>query len=677
MSFFTESNKDAKSIGVEQASAGPVVGFFKGFEYAYQAQTRAAAVYGIQAAMWDEEDQQVQAMRRAGIEDVPVLTPGQSDFWQGLVNPGNEYLDAARFYENGGDPAVADQLSSFDKRIEDLRAKYPDLGLQTSREMWDTVRSKAQAAEANTTTARNDFGGAVGGFLGGTIAALNPNTDPWNFATLPVGGAGRNVLTRVLGQGLAQGVIESINQFTGVSEQRGLLGLDNSLADAATRVGGAAIGGALVQGAGELFSFGVKRMFRSRPADPVPDLPPPVREAPPAPVTVPQGVVPADPAIAARSLVSDPARYAAFLHEYSPYSGTRAGKARTVLDLDYTASRLDDWTNVERPWELPPRTDTAPPQPGNFVKLPDLKENVARANVDMIARRVDPDTFRKYDVLADEKRAYKIRLDQEAAARPKLVESNAELARIGDDIARVDDKIARAGAMKAKKLRTQKAELVAERDALMQTMNEGDTSNMAAMRAAMMRVDERMRDLAPLVSRAYARAKSKWDVNSSEHEAVIAMIREGRKDIQQNADFVDAAQNYARTIVDEVPILARAPEVAATLKKDADAIDTMSAIIAKDAEVLEESVERMRASLPRLLEPVDAKAELEPEALAPDEIKVEGYDKPLHLDRDTIDVPVEDGEGTRTLTLRQFLTEQLEREEDLAAVTSCSIPKIL
>jgi hypothetical protein len=675
MSIFSEANKDAMSVAPEQAARSPTVGFFKGFELAYEAQTRTAASYGIQSAMWDEEDRQVQAMRKAGVEDVPVLTPGQSDFWQWIINPGNEYVDAARFYEDGGDPAVADQLGTFDKRIEDLRAKYPQLELKTSRELWDTVRNRAQEAEKGAYGARNDFGGAIGGFIGGTIGALNPNTDPWNFATLPLGGGGKTVLGRIAGQGAAQGAIEMLNQFTGVQEQRRLLGLDSGFGDAAMRVGGAIVGGAAVQSVGEIFGAGVRRMFGRTPGDLAPEIAPTPRRALPAAETVPQGVVPARPDLQASVLTQRPQALIDFLHEVSPFGTSRQAKARTVLDLDYVASRLNDWSEPVRPWEIPPKTDTLPiAARGDMVALPLLEGVVARSNIDAIARRVDPDTFRQFDALTSEKQAYLIWLRQEAANRPRLVENNRALLDVGDEITRIDDQIARVGAMKAKKLRAKKAELVAQRDSLLDELNKGDTSNMSAMRQAMMSVDERMRDLAPQVSRAYARAQNKWDVNKADHEAIVAMMRDGRTDFQSAGDFVDRAEVVGRSLVDEVPMLARAtPEEAAIA---GDAADTMAAVMKRDAVVMDEATERMRASLNTLLDP-ERKVLNAEDGRPLDEITIEGYDTPLHLDRDTIDVPVEDGEGTRKLTVRQFLTEQLEREEDLAAITSCSIPKIL
>ena len=669
MSFLSEASKDATSVAPKQASTGPRVGFLKSWAVAWEEQTRAAAMYGIENQMWQLDNEQTRAMRNAGIEDVPILSPDSIGFWaDNMPGPAagvERYLDVARYYVDGGEPGFATELQEYDQRINDLREKYPDLNLQTSREMWERVQSEAQRYEQQAISNRRTLGGEVGAFIGGSLASLNPNTDPLNFITLGVGGIGKSVVGRIATQAGAQGVIEGINQITGVQEQRRLLGVDYGLGDAVSRVAGAAIGGAAIQGVGEAVGFGLRRWFRSTPNDVAQPPTPEVLNRPSLPDTslVPPRAIPADENLAAAKLTRQPETYVDYLHEQSPLSVTRAGRARTVLDLDYMTTRLDEWGG-ERPWEIAPKTDTAITTPrGDFTAMPDMTRFVEKAQIDEIARRVDPDTFRRYDELAQRKQTYRRWLDELAETRDADIQTRIDAvdAKIYELAAKADE----TGGKRAAKLRKDIAALEAEKAQIVQESAARETPDMARVRRSLMQADIKMRDLAPLVSRAYSRARNKWTNTAADREAVMQMMREGRTDLRADPQAQRIAdslpETVPQTLADRAPILQQADRVSGKVAKDADAGDIAQAIVAENLKVLDDALTTYRASLDGLIGTEKN-----------GEITLANGQK-LNLDRDRLFVPNDEGTGAREVSVRQLLEENKMDEYELEAVTTCSL----
>lgn len=665
MSIWSEANDDAKTVTPDAAAVGRRVGFLDAFETAYQTQVRGSAMYGIEKAFYEAEAEQVASLRGAGVEDVPHISDDAFGFFGSGAFSG-DYMDAARFYQDGGDPELAQRLEAYDKKIDEYRTKFPELRLRSSSEMWDDIRSTAQQYEQRAATERNTWGGTVGGLVGGMVGSLNVESDPFNFATIPLGVLGKTVAGRIGGQAAGQGAIEAVNQFTGVQEQRRLLGLAHGAADAWTRIGGAAVGGALLQGAGEGLAAAGRRFFRNAPHDPAPSFTTEPAKPLPDASEVPDGAIPADPALAAAKLVQRPQTYMEYLQEVSPWSVSRAGKARTVLDVDNVRAQLDDWGGPDAAFTKP---DTAITLPKNdFVAPSNIFDRVAAntTHVDDIARKMDPETFRVYDKLADENATYRRWLAELEPARDTKIDS--ELSSLNDRIDVLNDKMARAGGMKRKTYMKELTALKAERDGMKSEALAVDTPDMARVRERLMRNDEKMRDMAPVVSRAYARARNKWDNTASERAEVQKMIREGRKSVG-NTPEENPLASMPKSLYDKAPILKQAHKVEATLSKDADAADVAMAIIAENAKQMDEVLERYRTSIGKLVG--DAVDEKTGEKITT--INVDGVKRPLNLDSDKITVPTADGTGTREISIRQLLDEQNELEADLKAVSSCSI----
>lgn len=670
MSFFNEANEDATTVAPEAAATGPRVGFLESFAVGYQEQVRASAMYGIEDQMWRLDAEQTEALRKAGIENIPQLSPESfgmlAENLPGPPNDPGDYLNTARYFEDGGTPEFASKLDEYDKRIGELREKYPNLNLRTSREMWENVKGAAKEAEGRAVNDRRTMGGSVGGFLGAAVGGMNPNTDPLNFLTTPIGGAGKTILMRVAGQAGAQGLIEGVNQITGVQEQRRLLGLEYGIGDAVTRVAGATVGGAALQGVGEGVAFGLRRWFKSGPTDMAPPPTPEALNRPALPDTsaVPPHAIPADENLAAAKLTRAPETYIDYLHEQSPLSVTRGGRARTVLDLDYMTTRLDDW-NGEAPWQVAPKTDTAITLPRSDFIAPDAQRFAERAQVNDLARRVDPETFQKYDALAQRKETYNRWLDELGDTRDANLQ--ARIDELDTRIYTMAEKADAATGKRAAKVRKDVQALQAEKEAFIaDAATQGkETPDMARVRRALMKDDEKMRDLAPLVSRAYARANQKWANTDADRKAVLDMIRQGRRELPVDETMgrvVDSVS--AMALVDRAPILRQVDKVAGTLKADADAGDVAQAIVAANMKVMDEAVEQYRASLDGLIK-TDPNGEIE----------INGSRVKLNLDKDTIFVPNEEGTGGREITIRQLLEENKMDEYELEAVSSCSLRK--
>lgn len=669
LSFFDQANPDADAVTPAQVTTGSTVGtIVDGFKMAWDATVKDSSTFGIQEAMRNKDDAQVQAMKAAGIEDVPSLSRQSDDPMRLFTDFGQDYLDTAKFYEQGGDPAMADRLTAYDTKIKDLQTKFPQLNLQNSQQMWDSTRQDAIDAETQQATRHTNLAGAAGEFLGGLAGGMNPNTSPLNFATLPFGGVGKSVVARIGEQALVQGGAQTLDEFngiTGVGEQRKLLGLEDDGAQGSLeRIGQAALGGALAQGVGEVAALGIRRVFRSTPSEPVPDVAPESKEALPDPSNVPPGVVPADPAMGAAALVQVPQRIVDYFHEESPWSTNRAGRARTAIDLDYMKTKLDAWDG-SKPWEIAPDTNTAAPPnvQSDFTAPPAWKDVSKQADINATMRRIDPDTMGQWDQAADEKKTAQIQLTMAAQDRDATVaaQQTSKIQAITDDIARLDAKIANVGAMKAKWLRGQRDDLVTQRDTAMQETTQTDSPSMAVVRQRVMAADEKMRDLAPLVTRAKVKAQGKWEANEADHEAVVQAMRDGRKDLPDTSGAAPALNGL--TLPEKVPLLQRVPEFEAkgAIPKDADAIDAARIITADDVKTYSDATEAARARLSSIL-----KEDGEPE------ISVAGYGEKLHLDNDRMHVEQADG-SIKEMSLREALQSQLDSEEDLKAVSSCSI----
>lgn len=140
----------------------------------------------------------------------------------GTVSPESVWRDVQRYRAQG--------------RFKELPATLEEFETQ-----WRAKR-RAEIERAEDTASR---GNGVAGFIGGVAGAL---TDPVNIYTLPVGGFGRTVTTRILTEGLVNMGVE-LSQQPGVQRQREELGRrDLTLEEGALNVVLAGVGASAIRG---------------------------------------------------------------------------------------------------------------------------------------------------------------------------------------------------------------------------------------------------------------------------------------------------------------------------------------------------------------------------------------------------------------------------------------------
>lgn len=642
-------NEDSVVKASDPLSYGKRVGFMEGMSTAYDA--------GIYETTNKSEEiaeyyyQQNKKLRELGEENIPDVN------FFGLEDGHVNYRDLESYY-SGKDPFYQSQeefdrgfkrVQQYDEHVEKLRQKYPDAKLETSREMVQRFQSTARAAVSEDENQRRTVGGSVGGFIGAVGAGVDPRYNLFNTMTLGVGGVGKTAVARIGTEALGQSTIEAINEFTGGRNVREMRGMDTSWGGTATRIGFAGVGGAVIRGAGEGVGAGVKagrRWFFDSPGDPAP--PPPKMEEP-GPQLSPEDIY---------------AIRKSMLREVDPaLASTRMGSARLMNDLDEVRTQLDAWDGVS-PIDLKPRTDTAMPRPDGirFEDSLSTREALGQLTVDDLARKIDPDTFRVYDELAYKSEVLRNSIE---AARPGAVAQQEAVAGINARIAELTEQIenVKTSARKRKTMTQEREALTLQRDQDVQRIRTEDTGDMAEMREELMRTDFKMRDMAPVVSRSYARARGQFVADAKTSEAVRNMI--GKRESRLSSADVEAMFRQSETPASapraQSP-LADAPITARVEPNDINPsmpyLDAVNRVVEKDAKVAEEVLTAFRDSLDSLLKKEQGK------------VRIGNYEFDF---KDRLEVPGLDGEGSRTISVREMLDEIREADIDAKAVKTCSI----
>ena len=662
MTFHSEPNRDAMAGADDTVSTGPSVGFLEAFNTAYEAQTRAASQFGIEYHMSELDNQQTKALRDAGMADAPSLI-GELTNYYGLdaerFTPfddqyqSGEYLEVARNVAGEGDvPWIGERSKQYDDKIKALRIQFPDLQLRTSDEMFKSVRDAAQEAERKEATDRRTWGGAAGGFLGGTLASMDPRTDPLNFATLGLGGAGKTAVQRILVQGGAQGVVEVLNQVTGVQEERRLQGLSHGFGDAAMRVGATAVGGAALQGAGEALVAGARRFFRNTPTDPAPA--PAVIETPrPEPLPL-RGMTPDQLVGEARVARLEQQGGRAMLDavaDETPLSGLRVGRERVATDLADMTRQLEDWA-AGPPAGFAPRTAVAAyPGARPDAMRTDFSTAVENNTRYQAARENDPVIFNRYETLAAKANTYRRWLGElgdkrDADAQVLLDSMDARLDQLEVSLRTTQGKNNKA------KVRQQIAEVRNDRQQMEALAATRETPDISRVRRELVKADEQMRGLAPMLGRAYARADGRWQDTASDLDAVWAAYRAGK--VEADPPLNPAySPDTLMTLYDRVPALQRAP---VDTPPNKPVTDVVREVIAEDVKIQDEALEVYRSSIRSVLsENGDGT------------VTLAGTDHTFNLtDR------MFDADGNE-VTVREMLDDLQMKDQELEAFTSCSI----
>lgn len=683
MSLFNE-NPDEINGGAAIPATGPAAGFMDAFETGFRQSTTSTAQYGADNALMRQNQEQVYALRGAGEENLPEIAGD---------NQLGTFDKIANAYAFGGDPEQMKQLQDYDDRINELKTKYPKLNLQTTREMWEGYKKSAQDADDAENNQRTTTMGALGNFTGNFVGSVDPEVNPLGFASafIPVGAEGKGaglVAKRVVGQGLAQGVSSALEQVTGVQQERQRLGLSNGFGDAISRVAGAAAGGVVAQGAGEAIGAGLglatKRWFRDVPGDPAPPPPPPgsgpgAISQPAVPGSPFQEFVPRTPQEAALyqkvdDLVNGRISYDDLIGKNEALGDTRMGAARTVLDADHVTEQLNDWGG-DYPNAITPQAVTEIPQIASGGTRFQASDDATRAalgrfTVDQAARVADPKTFSMYDTLAAQKNQLSAVLNE---TRPDVLAEHEKAVDLGQQVKSIQNQLDNLNVFEnaPPDIKRQQAKLTDKLDDLTSQRNEaarlaagGDTPDAATARLHLLDIDGKMRDLAPVVSRAYARVRGEWNLPEGYQGAVNRMVRDGGSvlpEIQPTNAKPVKLPFPAETPMDRAPILQQSPRVEGVVGKHPDSLDYARAIIADNQKTMDEALDKYRSSLSSILKPEGENA-----------VRLAGTDLVLDLDKDKIAIPQAKGEGTMMVSVRDLLEDNLHEEENLKAVTSCS-----
>lgn len=654
MALFSR-NEDATTIPLEYASQGKRLGFLGALDAGWEQQIRASSSFGLEVALRAEEQENIQKIRKLGGKAPASLNDSEDGtFFAGMTAglDSQNYTELVRaLHEETGAPqsgpdsrergrsyAVAGTRND---ELRKLQQQFPNAGIRTYDEMFDTVKQKALAAERTRTMNPTTFMGSIGGFIGDVIGGVDLRVNPIAFASLPAGGGGKSIITRAATEAGVQGVVEAFNQFTGVREQRDILGLEQNTTSS---IVGAVVGGAAIQGVGEAVRLGFRgiknKWFRNIPGDPAPPMPEVIKNTKGA--SVKTAAVTEEP----KGLEVPQ------LYERSPLAASRLGTARAMDDMASAHMELSSWSGPA-PWELTPPTSTALPRDIDLSGGSPVRALSEGETLDEIARRVDPDAFRAYDKLVKQKAAHSNIVQTFHQAEMK---ANAE---------RIDNEIAQLRSQKATpEIEQRIAALEAQKsEPIPVSVEPGDVSK---ARAAQIATDTRIEKLTPTIERAYARAQNKWNLYEGQRAQIREMIKSGGSTLPPFAlqeKFPEPAP-VIRTPAEDIPEMNNIP-VDATIRPEQfkTAADYVQRVQQENKRIADEAIEGYRASVSKLLKP-------EGDSMT---LKVDGAKYELHLDKDKIAVPNENGEGFKEVSVRQLLEDVDEGNKLLEAVSTCSV----
>lgn len=707
MSLWSEPNQDALSLDPAQVSAGRRIGFLENIERGFETSSLYYSQFGAENALREQENENLQRIRNAGAEAPQTLDPeaadrfGTYDFIS-YVSSYDPYTDYLR-RNNAGGYNTGDR--NRDAKLRKLQEQFPDAGIKTYEEIYGSIRERADLArqrEARST----DWAGTLGWFVGEIGGAVDPRTNPLNFATLPVGGFGKTFMQRMLTQIGSQSAIEGLDQITGVRENQRLLGGNPSIAESLMQVAATGVGAGVLQGAGEGVGWLGRRWFRNIPGDPSPPPPqapqPTVREEPLALpyIITPQGPprqLTYNPRVARGDDIITPPPPKQLTYQPRPFdisaeadaqlskavkqvAGTsRLGKQGAMADMLHVRTALNDFAGPN-PWEIPPPSYTRVPKDAR--KLPDAMTASRGETVDQIARRLDPDTFRVYDKYTQQKN--EIRAEVEAGKLSRSAALEAEAKPLTDEIASLRERMSKVSKRNQKKYASRVAELEQQQRSMLNGPISSADADVNAARLRLQDVDVRMRDMAPAVSRAYARARQKWTVYDEQASQIDAMIAEGRTELPPVVDFGKAEEILLspRTLGDRVPELS-SPNTK-PIAQGTDAVDEIKRVNTETAKMLDAQLDQFQ----QVYKVYDATLDTKPKGEAkpapnktdeaaeppPDEIEVQGFDTPLHIDEDRVQWVRDDG-TVADLSVRELMEELNENQQVLKAITSCSVVK--
>lgn len=670
MSAFTQPNEDAVPLDIGSVTGGKRYGFLDEIQKSYNETYNLYSQYGAESALWKMEQDNAQKIRDKGGQppiSLDIQFPAPESGIPGIGGAYQNYLE--RYYPYTAAWRGQIDLAEKNKRLQQLKIEYPDAGIQTYDEMMTTIRGQVSDNARRLQEHSSTIGGDIGYFVGGMAASVDPRVNPVNFVMALAGGAGlaKGAILRALEQGGFQGVSSLISAYTGEHENiKFLTGKEPTTEETLLQAGQQALYGVGGQALAEAARFGVgavrrKWFQRTTPTDIPPPPPKPPEAAPPVLGRPSAGV----PEIRAPLTPVQREADLAVTQAVRDVVGTSRTAMRTAkADFFEVRSQMADM-NGPQPWEIRPPTHTRTYAPGEVI-TPEV--SFQNSTPDEIARRIDPETFRVYDKLAKIQQDARDSLMRFAATREIAI--GQETAPLDKQIAELQNKLVDANKRTTKRIAPRLSELQKERERILTERRAADTPQMAQARSIVQRADFSMRDIAPAVSRAYARAHGEWIANEAMKADVNSMLSEARATLEPKASIhlthpVGDAELNAWLHQDRSPQTFIPELQSPTAKPVAPGEDAAKVVGEEQSLQIKAQHEQATALVEGAIKTLDT----------PDvPITVPGHDTPLALD-DEIFIKDDNGSLVK-LTIRDLLKDVQEHSGMLQAVSACSIQTV-
>lgn len=234
-----------------KGAEGPKVGFMAAFDAAFDDQSLNASMAGAEMRFRELFESNVDLVNELTGERI---NPRIQRPFSVLGIVGDEDLN----------PEVRKQdieaHTEINNKFKELKKQYPQI--KTFEDMLADIRKEAVSKEkrAQSVSAREGTAGWWGDLFG-RISGSFTTGDPVNIVTLGFGGGGRHVATRILSEAGANSAIETINQFSGVPENREILDLQQfSNRDKINNIMFAGAGAGILRGGFEGVAAGINRL---------------------------------------------------------------------------------------------------------------------------------------------------------------------------------------------------------------------------------------------------------------------------------------------------------------------------------------------------------------------------------------------------------------------------------
>lgn len=572
MSIFDNDAPVREAISMDDAARGPRLGFMGAFDQAYHTQLLTAGTYRVEAALREQEAQQIALAKQYGADLSPVSDRqplGSFAVWNS-----DPYWRASKGLPAQNDPSGAPITAANDKILTDLQQKHPQAGFKTYAQQTADVASNAQGAAADYANSTWDRSGHVGGLLGMFAASANlryNNALPVAAGLTPIGrgmGAVAGAAARVGFGGALGGVQGAVSNLTGDNQESQVLGMPSQSFGQA--VGEGVMGGLAMGAVGETAGAALHlggRWFERGPNEPEPPTPP--SEVPQAAPETPASAAPEPPIYGPEPAGEDAVRGQAY--EAQPLGPSREAVSRVDQDLSATSAQLDQWDG-------PGVGDADGFAADASVATPEARADAAAsgADLDEIARRVDPPVVGEFQRLGQQMGVIRQQIDHMngldfATFNDAEIEGQrAALRQLDEQVAQLETQQQQSTSRKnAQRLRDQADDLYAQRRSLEDLASRATSTEamarradaVAELRSRLIDMDERRRDLAPLVTRAYRVAREQRSSGPDIAEpAPHEMPEETARTIPEQ---VQATEDRAAAVTDEAIGRMREPEPAA------------------------------------------------------------------------------------------------------------------